>query len=243
MSFHSTIHYLREYLFPSGCGGCGEALGPADARYGLCNKCRVAFGLALLSRVRCRYCGKPLISERETCLSCRGGRYSGHIKRLFVLFPYTGKFRAVLASYKFMKSTALGVFFARCLVLAVEAFAPGVLEKAVWVPVPSRPEKLKRLGWDQVDYLAKQIGKIKGFAASPAINRCLMRLTSQSQKHLNRAERLENLKGRFRCVKKPPETALLFDDVSTTGATVEICAATLLENGAKEVYAVCLFYG
>jgi ComF family protein len=268
MRFQSTIYYLKEYFFPSGCGGCGKALGPADARYGLCEKCRTAFGIALVIGRRCRCCGKPLITERELCLPCRDdtgrekpaggkeaaenarcdGSYSEHIKKLRVLFPYAGKFRTALGSFKFEKATALGIFFARCLSLSLEAFGlqvpgtgalePQALKKAAWVPVPPRPGKLKAHGWDQVEFLAKQLGK----AARPPVKRCLKRLPSKSQKLLGREERLANLKGRIRCVKKPPETAILFDDVITTGATIDACAAALLKAGAKQVYAVCLFY-
>ena len=272
MSFQSIIYYLREYFFPFGCGGCGKALGPADARYGLCGKCRTSFGIALVFGRRCRYCGKPLITEREVCLSCRGqiagvnilreqitreqiagGKeatgndcYSERIKKLRLLFPYVGRFRGILGSYKFGRSAALGIFFARCLSLSLEAFEPDTLEKAAWVPVPPRPGKIKQQGWDQVEFLAKLLGKNAGFthgkAGRPPVRRCLKRLPSKSQKLLNREERLANLKGRIRCVRKPPETALLFDDVITTGATIDACAAALLEAGAKRVYAVCLFY-
>ena len=236
-------------------------LGHADARYGLCEKCRTAFGIALVIGRRCRYCGKPLITERELCLSCRDdtwreklaggkeaaenahrdGSYSEHIKRLRVLFPYAGKFKTVLGSFKFEKATALGIFFARCLSLSLDALEPQALEKAAWVPVPPRPGKLKAHGWDQVEFLAKQLDKTGGFAQLPVM-RCLKRLPSKSQKLLGREQRLANLKGRIRCVKKPPETAILFDDVITTGATLDACAAALLEAGAKRVYAVCLFY-
>ena len=261
MSFQSTTYYLREYFFPSGCACCGKALGPDDARYGLCGKCRTAFGIALVIGRRCRCCGKPLITEREVCLSCRAenadgkeaagsGRYSERIERLRLLFPYVGKFRAVLGSFKFERATGLGIFFARCLSLSLEALEPQALEKAAWVPVPPRPGKLKKHGWDQVEFLARQLGKTAGFThgkagggtGRPPVKRCLTRLPSKSQKLLNREERLLNLKGRIRCVKKPPETALLFDDVITTGATIDACAAALLEAGAKRVYAVCLFY-
>ena len=257
MSFQSIIYYLKEYFFPFGCAGCGKPLGPGDARYGLCEKCRAAFGIALVIGRRCRYCGKPLITERETCLSRRGknaaenDRYCDSVKRLRLLFPYAGKFRTVLGSFKFEKATALGFFFARCLSLSLEALerqalGPGALDEAAWVPVPSRPGKIKRQGWDQVEFLAKQLDKAAGFTAGRtaclSVRRCLKRLPSKSQKLLNREERLANLKGRIRCVKKPPETAILFDDVMTTGATINACASALLENGARQVYAVCLFY-
>ena len=260
MSFRSKLYYLREYLFPAGCGGCGEALSPVDACYGLCQKCRTSFGIALVAGKRCRYCGKPLITEKEICLSCRekagaeNGSYDGHIKKLIVLFPYVGKFRTILGSFKFEKSTGLGFFFAGYLKLALEALEPETLERAVWVPVPPRPGKIKKYGWDQVEFLAKLLDKTVGFTHGKAggvthgkngrmaVNRCLKRLPSKSQKLLNREERERNLKGRIRCVKTPPETALLFDDVVTTGATLDACAEALLQNGAKSVYAVCLFY-
>ena len=74
------------------------------------------------------------------------------------------------------------------------------------------------------------------------MNRCLKRLPSRSQKELNREERGKNLKGRIFCVKTPPKTALLFDDVFTTGATLNACAAALLSGGAEKVYGLCLFY-
>jgi len=74
------------------------------------------------------------------------------------------------------------------------------------------------------------------------VNRCLKRLPSRSQKELSKEERKTNLKGRIICSKQPPKTAILFDDVITTGATLEACAAALLQGGTEKVYAVCLFY-
>jgi ComF family protein len=243
MSFNTTLYYFKECFFPSGCGGCGKAFyNPLDAYYGLCEECRSFFGGAFVLERRCRSCGKPLISEKEFCLSCRGkDKRDGRdepVSKLWALFPYAGKFKGVLGSFKFEKSTGLGNFFAQCLKIAIEDLDPAILKKTAWVPVPPRPGKLKKQGWDQIELLAKRLAK----AGSIPVRRCLKRLPSRSQKELNREERETNLKGRIRCAKKPPETAILFDDVITTGATIGACAAALLEGGAKAVYAVCLFY-
>jgi predicted amidophosphoribosyltransferase len=40
----------------------------------------------------------------------------------------------------------------------------------------------------------------------------------------------------------PPKTAILIDDVMTTGSTMDICASVLKAGGAERVYGVCLFY-
>jgi ComF family protein len=236
-----TLFYLREYFFPFGCGGCGKALyNQLDAWYGLCGDCRAIFAEALTAEKRCNICGKPLISEKETCLSCReresGDDYKERFVKLSALFPYTGKFKAILGAYKFGKSLGVGNFFVQCLLSILEDFVPDAA--AALVPVPPRPEKIKTQGWDQVEYLAKQIRK----TGLLPVCHCLKRLSSRSQKELNREERGKNLKGRILCTRPPPKTVLLLDDVITTGATLSVCAEALLEKGAARIYGVCLFY-
>jgi len=243
MIIKEKMFYLREYFFPSGCGGCGEALLNCEEAYlGLCSSCRAIFESLYKNEKHCAYCGKLLISERDVCLSCRknraieNGRYSAHLVKLRCLFPYSGKYRSVLGSYKFEKSLGIGNFLSRFLILALDGFE--LRRNTSWVPVPSRPGKIKTQGWDQIGYLAKLLDK-----KSPInVCRCLKRLPSRSQKELNRLERGINLKGRIKCIRQPPETAIIFDDVITTGATINECAEVLLNAGSKNVYGVCLFY-
>ena len=237
--------YLREFFFPRGCGGCGNALlNPKDAYFGLCEDCRSFLNSSLANERHCELCGRSLITERGSCLSCREKQNSGEgncngrfIKQL-TLFPYTGKFKRILGAYKFRNSLGIGNFFALCLKTAVQEFLPEPAGESVWVPVPPRPGKMRKQGWDQIEFLA---GVLKKEYRLP-VRRCLKRLPSRSQKELNKEERKTNLKGRIRCIKQPPQSAILFDDVMTTGATLNACAEALLEGGARNVYGVCLFY-
>jgi ComF family protein len=197
--------------------------------------------LALGDETRCASCGRPLISEQGQCLQCRVGEAVGPegshaFDGAFSVFPYTGKYRKVLSAYKFGKDLSLGNFLAERIVEAMEQL-PVAESERVLIPVPPRPGKVRKMGWDQVAYLGSRLAK-QGQRVYP----CLKRLASKSQKELDKADRKTNLKGKIICAKPAPKTAILFDDVITTGATLDACAAALKEAGTEKVYAVALFY-
>jgi ComF family protein len=157
---------------------------------------------------------------------------------MWVIFPYTGKYRDLLTAYKFGKNLALANYFAELVVRLVNKREE--LADARIVPVPPHPGKKKSKGWDQVDYLVRKIeknasGKIK-------VTRCLKRKESKVQKSLGRNERINNLRGKIFKRAPAPETALLIDDVVTTGSTLQVCSSVLRKAGSEKVYCLCLFY-
>ena len=244
--------FLREYFFPFGCSVCGAGLvGAEESWRGLCAGCRAELEAWLeesAAAPACARCGRPLVSEREICLSCRAGEGRGEAlpDRSVALFPYAGRYRAALAAYKFGKNLALGNFFAEKALAALEggALSPGAGfgAEACVVPVPPRPGKLRETGWDQVEYLARAFERQAGKTGGWKVSRCLRRLPSESQKALGLEGRRANLRGRIVPSRRAPETAIVLDDVMTTGSTLAACASALREAGAKTVYGLCLFY-
>ncbi|MDR0290913.1 MAG: ComF family protein [Treponema sp.] len=234
--------YLREYFFPFGCSLCGAGLADGgEAWYGLCNGCRAVIEKELGENSAgkfCDCCGRPLISEQGRCLSCRNEE-SRSFDGIKVLFPYAGKYRKLLAAYKFGKNLAAGNFLAEKI---QEALENGAFHYASIVPVPPRQGKIRKTGWDQVEYLARLLER--NLAGHPAqlVSRCLKRMPSKSQKELSRENRRSNLRGRITPLRQVPKTVLLIDDVMTTGSTLDACAAALKEGGAEKVYGLCLFY-
>jgi ComF family protein len=248
---------IRETFFPQGCALCGSSFNnkpfdsvnySPDSFYGLCCNCRKKLEIPEAERGRCSLCGQPLVSEQGTCLPCRNGSERS-FDRLISLFPYMGHFKKVLGEYKFKRRLGLGNLF-------VEKRWQGldILQETedvsgfCWVPVPARPGKIKQSGWDQIDYLAKLLEvsihyRTKRSEPSIPIQRCLKRLPSVSQKRLNKENRLQNLQVRIIIdTRIVPKTAILFDDVYTTGATMDACATALKSGGTEKVYGICLCY-
>jgi ComF family protein len=236
MKITQTLSLVREYLFPAGCASCGRTLLDAqEAWFGLCADCRPAFPLD--GGRRCSACWRPLISERTVCMRCRTDEKRSW-DALALLYPYTGKTRALLNAYKFGVHRNLARFFADKLTEGTRAALGGEAVGIPWVPVPPSAGKLKKAGWDQMERIAHSLEAEHGVV----VRRCLKRLPSAAQKSLGRANRQTNLRGKIVCKNPPPEALVLFDDVFTTGATMRECTETLKSAGAKRVLGVCLLY-
>ena len=232
---------VRGFFFPESCALCGKNLIDfCEINRCLCHECHLLIEkqfTASQEGKKCSLCGKTLISENETCLPCRNSSQRSY-DRLWTLFPYTGNFRTLLTAYKFEKKLALSIFFAEKVIELIQGTSE--LKDICIIPVPPRPGKIKNTGWDQVDYLVKRISKLS--KRNIHVYRILKRRKSKIQKQLNRKDRLENLKGRIYLKGTVPVTAIVIDDVITTGSTMEICSSVLKEAGTQKIYGICLFY-
>jgi ComF family protein len=111
----------------------------------------------------------------------------------------------------------------------------------VLVPVPLHRKRLKERGYNQSLSLAKELGLL---LTLPVIDNCLVRLKSASPQARTKsvAERRENVKEAFTCLNSrlTRTQVLLIDDVSTSGATLDACAAALKRSGATSVWGLVL---
>jgi predicted amidophosphoribosyltransferase len=110
---------------------------------------------------------------------------------------------------------------------------------ALLVPVPPRPSKLRRKGWDQVEDIARILEKRHGIAVRRMLTR---RGGLLEQKKLDFDERAANMRAcmRVRGRVDPSSRYLVLDDVFTTGATLSACALALKNAGASRVDALVL---
>jgi competence protein ComFC len=149
------------------------------------------------------------------------------------LFPYQGAMRSLVAAYKKGGRRSLAGLFADYMAEAIMDRWP---ERTI-VPVPPRRGKLRSLGWDQVEEIAR-ILEGRGLR----VRRPLVRGCSEEQKSLGREDRGSNAAKAYRLREgaRSPELPLLIDDVITTCATIDACSAALRAGGAVSVAALVL---
>ena len=103
------------------------------------------------------------------------------------------------------------------------------------VPVPLHPARRRERGFNQAEDLANHMGL-------PVVRALKRTRHTATQTALPAAERQANVAGAFVAVRQARDirdrAVLLVDDVRTTGATLEACARTLREAGAREVCAL-----
>ena len=108
------------------------------------------------------------------------------------------------------------------------------------VPAPLHPRRLRSRGYNQSALLAREIGKRLGL---PVREDLLLRIRNSRPQVETQSpqERRDNVAGSFECrAEATGLTALLIDDVATTGSTLSECAKALKDAGATQVYALTL---
>jgi ComF family protein len=224
------LQQALDLLFPTRCAACQHS-GAI-----LCPACIAA--IRPLSPPYCRHCNTPLDAS-GICKNCRYAplRLSG----LRVASKYEGTLRASIHALKYAGNRRVAEPLGSLLAQAYRIYG---LRADMIVPVPLHSERIQQRGYNQAFLLAQMCSR----CTNVPLNSSLVRRTrpTSSQVHLGMRERQSNVAGAFSC---PPtitngalrgRSILLIDDVCTTGATLEACAAPLFAAGAQAVWGLVL---
>lgn len=161
--------------------------------------------------------------------------FGAHLALGVGAFAYDGPVRRALAQLKYEGAGRVAPLLARAGLSAFRALL-NVSGPAVVTPVPVHLERLRSRGYNQAELIARDLGRASGMP----VRDLLVRARSTTRQHrLDRAGRLRNLRGAItvRDGSTVPRTVVVVDDIITTSATLEACAAALVEAGAETVYA------
>ncbi|MCC7352917.1 MAG: ComF family protein [Anaerolineae bacterium] len=110
----------------------------------------------------------------------------------------------------------------------------------ILMPVPSDKARLRARGYNQSALLARGLARRIG---KPVWEEALERTRPTArQVELTSVQRWQNINEAFRCRDGSVlgKAILLVDDICTTGATLEACAAALRAGGARAVWGIAL---
>lgn len=125
-------------------------------------------------------------------------------------------------------------------VLAETLASRGLLTGACLVPVPLGKARERERGYNQVEVVARRVGKELGIPLDTA---CLVRTRETlSQVTLSSSERRENMRDAFGAahVLSAELLYIVCDDVLTTGATLEAAVSALRRGGARRILPIAL---
>jgi ComF family protein len=208
-----------------------------------CGRCWVA--LPRLPHPQCTRCGHPLVVGDLPPPHDRGPR---RCRWCDLLPPYVragrsvcwapeGSGGALVHALKYDGWTLAAAGMAHR--MAALAWPEDVVaERAALVPVPLAPERLRERGYNQSAALAVALASTLGLTVWDDV--LLRTRATRSQTRLTPTERLANVAGAFRSAPAAGPRLrgahlVLVDDVVTTAATLNACAAALVAGGARVV--------
>ncbi len=179
----------------------------------------------------------------------------------------------LIKSLKFQYITDLESVFDKLVKRFCLKYSAVFPQNAIIVPVPLHPLRLRERGFNQAEYIAKFINGALGYEISNVLQRIRYTYRQSElpkemrEKNIRGAfkychsespdqdREAKNLAGAERPLaeilhsvqddnfRRVPEIIILVDDVYTSGGTMQECAKTLKEAGAKEVWGFVLARG
>lgn len=219
---------VSDIIYPRRCPLCGALINSNER---ICSKC--SQDVEFIRRPVCRICGRPLYS-----CNCKRGDHV-FIRNVSPLI-YNKTAKKGIHRLKFRNSPYSSIYFGKLMAHSVrtEYLDNGIRFDYV-MGVPMHRDDFMTRGYNQAALLAETVAKETDI---PFLNKVLIKKVKNHPQHtLSYAEREKNIKGVF-SVQRPEmikgKTILLCDDVITSGFTLDKCALTLLDAGARAVYCV-----
>lgn len=209
---NKIFNSILELIYPNVCGVCKKI-----CKENLCRKCEIKIKQYEINKIKEYKDNKFYFDE------------SIHI------FKYEDIIRKILVEYKFQEKSYLYKTFSK-IILKNEKICGKLKKYDIIIPVPIHKKRKLIRGYNQTELIAKKIAKNIDLKMENKVLFKNKNIVSQSE--LNKSERIKNVKEAF-VVKNEEKVEnkkiLIFDDIYTTGSTVNECSKILKNAGASKI--------
>jgi predicted amidophosphoribosyltransferase len=221
------------------CGACRRAL-PWLAQEECCPRCALPLPHAAGRPARAQVFGEARCPARDAPFDAAWSAVA-----------YEGVAREAMHALKFSAARPLAEVMAAQIAANAPAalLPPAAASPAGWasafveppvpdvalVAVPAHPARRRTRGFDPAELLSRALARKTGLPLAASLRRSA---APSRQLGASRDERRTAGRLGFAARGPAPRTAILVDDVHTTGATLSACAAALKTAGARRVVAI-----
>lgn len=206
---------LIDLIYPPVCGICEQI-----NKKNLCKKCEIEIKKYQLNNIE----------------KVKDKNYDYQIK----ILKYENIIRKKIIDYKFNEKSYLYKTFGK-IILNNKKIYSFLKKYDIILCVPMYKEKKKQRGYNQAELITKELAKKLHIDIS--LDNLVKIKDTKKQSTLTKTERMQNLKGAFEVKNKgilKDKKVILFDDIFTTGSTVNECCSVLKKTGTKEITVLTL---
>ena len=206
------LEKILEYIFLPTCGICGN-LGEGY----LCKRCGKEIEKYVIFENKILNSSNNIGNEFENKVS--------NIEKMHI-FKYEDIIRNLILKYKFNDKSYLYKTFCEFIVKNKKVF-DFIKSYDIIIPVPIHKARMRERGYNQSELIAKELAKKLGLKLYTDV--LIKMKNNKIQSTLSGTERVLNTK------KIYSKKILIFDDVYTTGATVNSCIGELKRADVKKI--------
>ena len=212
------FEYFLNLLFPNICGFCNQ----------------------IDKNSLCKNCEKALLKyELKTIMDFRHDK-TKYFDFCFCALKYEDIIRKKIISFKFEEKSYLYKTFAKIIINNKKIYRFIKIYDII-IPVPMYKTKLSVRGYNQSALVARKIAKE---TKTTFENDILVKIKdTKTQSTLTKKDRIDNLNDAFKVKNEDKikgKNIILFDDIYTTGSTVNECSKVLKEAGAKKIFVITI---